>query len=757
MKIRSKNKFFISLLTILITFIVIILISIFILYFNGIERRIKTINNQYNENLLTNSKSSVEDYLYSINQMGNQIYTNSSILNLINNIEDSSSSEKVSLMDWLTQLKYSTSNIHSISLYINDENKIYDTNYGYAHFSNYPDQGWIKETKKNNKKKLLSIDYRDFKGSYYDPSFNKEVINFIYLLPPFSSSSNRLNISVDIKGIYDNIIGRLHNNSDFYFGIINKDGTLLTGRDDNDIFTNLEARSYIKYSAQKQVYNVKDKNSTYTITQLPSESFPLNFIWIDSKMNIKNILIETRTYLIVGVLLIGIFVIIFALFITRKTTSSMDEIIQLIDYQSNNILFMDDFKNYITETFNENSIMNEKLEVVSNIYTENIIYKLLDNKNITVPDCLEQLEKFDVSFKKTYSFVICIEIVNIFSLEENNINLNKIKEEIRKISTNLFHTKDILTYSTNIKQDTIAIIINTDHEDWIIGKWIIEEFYSAVLSIKTNSHNVRASVGISDKTRDISHIRALYHQSIKSLQYRDLKADRNIIYFADLVKFNKYKYFSLTDGDFEADLLMGKRDVCINNINTTLNELEARKTVLKSEFEGVVRNYISISLRIAFKTNINISNNQYLNGNIVNLTLSIKTIYSAKKILDEMITYICTEINALHSDKDCIYLNKILKYIDENYTKNLSMDDVSEATNLSTSYIYKIMKRNTQMTFVEYLTDKKISKACKLLSTDMKVKDVAKEVGFSNSKYFISVFKKKTGVLPTIYKNGIKS
>lgn len=755
MKVVSKNKFFFSLLAILIAFIVLIFISIIVLYFNGIEGRIRNLNNQYNENLLTHSKSSVEDYLYSINKMGNQVYSNTSVLTMINNIEGASSREKIYIMDWLIQLKNSTSNIYSISLFIFKENKVYDTNYGYAHFSNYPDSEWIKNTKRINDNKLLTIGYRECRGSFYDTSLNKEVISFVYTLPPFSATSNRLNINVDLNGIHDKIMSRLDNNSDYFFGIINKEKTLLAGENENKIFTDLDVLSHVNYSGEKQIYNIRNDKDLFTVTQIPSDSFPLNFIWIDSKMNIKDILQDTREYLIVGVLLLGFVIIIFALFISRKTTRSMDEIMDQIDYKSNTIHFVDGFKNYITETCHKNSIMNEKLEVVSDIYKENIIYKLLDNKNTTVTDCLEQLEKFDVSFNKSYTFVISIEIVNIFTLEENHINLNNIKEEIRKISSNLFHSKDISTYSTNINQGTIAIIINTGHEDWDIGKWIIEELYSGVVSIQTNSHRVRASLGISNKTDDIDNIRTLFSQSTKALQYRDLKADRNIIYFSDLINMKKYKYFSLSDGAFEADLLMGKREECFQNIVSTFSELESRPHVLKNEFEELIRNYISILLRVAFKTNINISDNQYLNGNIVNLTLSIKTIYSAKEILGEITDYICSEINALHPDNDSLYLKKILSYIDDNYTRNLSMDDVSDATSLSTSYIYKIMKRNTDMTFVEYLTNKKINQACKLLSTDMKIKDIAKEIGFSNAKYFISVFKKRTGVTPTIYKSTI--
>ncbi|MDC7220889.1 MAG: AraC family transcriptional regulator [Spirochaetales bacterium] len=755
MNVIAKNKFFFSLLSLLIAIIALILISTVFLYINSVEGKIREINHQFNDILLGSSKSSVEDYLYSINKIGNQVYTNNSILNLINDSENLTSKEKIFILDWLTQLKNSTSNIHSVSLYISDENKIYDTNYGYSHYFNYPDREWIRRSNSSKGNRMLTIRYRELIGSNNDESLNKDVISFIYTLPPFSKGSNKLSININLIAIYDETMEELKGSGDYFFAILNKDNSLLIGDRENRIYQELSSMAgELSYSTSRLFHTLKVDDVSYSVTQVPSESFPLNFIWIESNRNVRDFLSEMRRSLILGVSLVGLFVLVFALFIAWKTTRTMDEIIQLIDYQSSNILFVADFKEFITQTLNDNSIMNEKLEAVTNIYRDNMLNKLLDNRNFAVSECLEQLERFDVSFGEAYVFVISIEIVNVFSLEEDDSNLNLIKQTIRQSSEKLFEEKGIVVHGTNFNRDTIALIISSFSEDWLIERKIIDDLSGEILSVKTEKHPVRASLGISDKTSDISQVRTLFQQSVKALQYRDLKAERNILYFSDLEKFKKYNYFSLSSDSFEADLMRGNSDVCLYDIKSTFSELEEGEKILKNEFEQLVLNYLSIMLRVAFKSNIDISDNKYLNGNIVNLTLSIKTIYSAKEILGEITSYICKEINASHSDNDSLYLKNILSYIDENFSLNLSMDDVSAATNLSASYIYKIMKRNTHMTFVEYLTNKKIKRACELLHQNWKVKDVAEEVGYSNAKYFISVFKKKTGVTPAMYKNG---
>lgn len=92
-------------------------------------------------------------------------------------------------------------------------------------------------------------------------------------------------------------------------------------------------------------------------------------------------------------------------------------------------------------------------------------------------------------------------------------------------------------------------------------------------------------------------------------------------------------------------------------------------------------------------------------------------------------------------------------YIQENYQKDLSLDEVSRKMDLSPYYFSKLFKEETGSNFVEYVTNLRIGKAKELLGKEgMSMKEICASVGYSDPNYFSRIFKKNTGVTPTEYR-----
>lgn len=90
------------------------------------------------------------------------------------------------------------------------------------------------------------------------------------------------------------------------------------------------------------------------------------------------------------------------------------------------------------------------------------------------------------------------------------------------------------------------------------------------------------------------------------------------------------------------------------------------------------------------------------------------------------------------------------KYIDENYHKDISLEDVSQKVDISSYYFSKIFKEETGENFIEYLTGLRMEEAKRLLEeSDLSIKEVCSEVGYSDPNYFSRNFKKYAGVTPT--------
>lgn len=101
-------------------------------------------------------------------------------------------------------------------------------------------------------------------------------------------------------------------------------------------------------------------------------------------------------------------------------------------------------------------------------------------------------------------------------------------------------------------------------------------------------------------------------------------------------------------------------------------------------------------------------------------------------------------------------LKKGLEYIEENFSEDtLSLNSVAGAIGVSGNYFSSVFSQEMQMTFIEYVTKKRMDKAKKLLrQSEMHSGDIASEVGYKDPHYFSFVFKKTVGCTPREYRNG---
>lgn len=97
-----------------------------------------------------------------------------------------------------------------------------------------------------------------------------------------------------------------------------------------------------------------------------------------------------------------------------------------------------------------------------------------------------------------------------------------------------------------------------------------------------------------------------------------------------------------------------------------------------------------------------------------------------------------------------------IKYIDENYMEDLNIENVARRFMLSRSYYSYLFKSITSKTFIEYLTNIRLSKAMELLrNTDKRVVDICYETGFNNVNHFNRLFKQQTGLSPLEFRKNV--
>lgn len=98
-------------------------------------------------------------------------------------------------------------------------------------------------------------------------------------------------------------------------------------------------------------------------------------------------------------------------------------------------------------------------------------------------------------------------------------------------------------------------------------------------------------------------------------------------------------------------------------------------------------------------------------------------------------------------------LQQILRYLQENYHKKLTLQEIADQINLSKSECARFFKKITGETIFEYLLKLRIEKSIELLkNTDKTITEIAYETGFTSQSYYDQRFRKMKGVSPLKYR-----
>jgi len=108
------------------------------------------------------------------------------------------------------------------------------------------------------------------------------------------------------------------------------------------------------------------------------------------------------------------------------------------------------------------------------------------------------------------------------------------------------------------------------------------------------------------------------------------------------------------------------------------------------------------------------------------------------------------ELYLKKEDQYSRYVNRIIEYIIANYGSKISLEDLSEELLASVSYLTRVFKKSTGLTFTDFLNKYRIQKSLEYIEkNEDKIYKIAHKVGFSEYRYFISVFEKYIGCSPS--------
>jgi AraC-like DNA-binding protein/ligand-binding sensor protein len=127
-------------------------------------------------------------------------------------------------------------------------------------------------------------------------------------------------------------------------------------------------------------------------------------------------------------------------------------------------------------------------------------------------------------------------------------------------------------------------------------------------------------------------------------------------------------------------------------------------------------------------------------------------------IFGQHISMVSNQILVQRASAEPPQIARAKQFILENQAEDLSLGMVAKAVNMSSFYFCKVFKKATGLNFTDYVSRVRVEKAKNLLlNRNLRISEIAYEIGFQSLTHFNRVFKKITGQSPTEYRGQLAS
>lgn len=287
---------------------------------------------------------------------------------------------------------------------------------------------------------------------------------------------------------------------------------------------------------------------------------------------------------------------------------------------------------------------------------------------------------------------------------------------------------------------------------------LLYEIFRRIHTVAQKYMDVQLTIATSDPCNDFLKIPDLFHKMKNTIENRFYEEEAIIWEHNEAIK--PETQFSLSGKDIgrlKKILDEGDQEQGQNFLDTLFDKCDT-ENVSVNFVQMMCVELISAAIQFCMKHNMEELRKE-LNEIQLKKDYTNKKFMELKGIIKEIYDKLFTQYKTLSQESGGnAYVMKARQYINANYQKEISLADTADYVGISSQYMSKLIKEETQKNFVELLSEKRIAVACDMLDThNYKIKSIAKEVGFQNYNYFFTVFKKIKGITPVEYEKNIRS
>lgn len=764
--INFKSTFTKLILSYILLSFMILNISTFTLY-QGYKNQITDESINVYDKLLRQANYYTQNTLSWAKTFVYQLYLDDNIYNLMYNTQKNSDNEAIGLLK-VRQASSVTPLTQSIYVYNNNLKLFYSSSGVTAAPKEFYDQEIVSILKQSNGSFTSNFIARKI----HAPDKNSEVNVLTIILANVKVSDNTLpegaiilNLNADQIGNYFKDISDMDN--DLF--AINSNGIIILNSNTGAFYQNLSDKKYIKEilnSKLLQNHFLETINgNSYIVSYRSSELLNLKFIDITPYQTMLGSMQKMLKLLIIIFIVLFFLGVLFSYILSRTIYSPIARVVK-----------------HVKKNFSSNDPTDKNKNELD--YLSSAIDKILSTpvslKNLSIEDwsfikqkilkdlLLNSLNNIKVIEQKLSELNICLQSNNlmIFVLRIDsfkNLSLNYSKEDLELY---LYALTNISLEITSAKYNCEAVDMDSDHISIIlnIGEEPLSQATSAIINIikhiqKTvlNSLHFSVTAGIGHYAGRLSELPKAYKWAYEYTNYKIKYGPNSILFYDKVISGIKenYKYPENKEKLLFDAIKTGKLD----NIEVCLSDL--LEELLNYDYMDMLFYIMQFSMNSQKLLNTlkNASDENFL-INFEFFTENLEKFETINEIKNWLMSYYSRALNQLKDNKEHKkdkIVNKIISYVEQNYNNpNISPEYLADYAKISPNYLRTIFKESQNQSLSSFINEYRFGKAKILLqTTDLTINEISSRIGFTNTNYFYTCFKKYYGISPSEWRKNL--
>ena len=360
-----------------------------------------------------------------------------------------------------------------------------------------------------------------------------------------------------------------------------------------------------------------------------------------------------------------------------------------------------------------------------------------------------------IKFEAGISMIVCFDKSSYPDNIRNELGKSYMNQKVLELVKNYFENQKIICIVSPVISGKINIFLprRKDEDAYGVRLWSIDVANSLLREIRLET-NINCCIGVGEYHEGVDGLLASYNEALTSLNHP--AEPGGIVHFGDV----KGAHVQQRKYPIQLERILCDK-VKLGDVKASLKALNDFFLAISEEEIPRLHSHVSELMVVVSRVLYEYGDED---GTLYTFDLSerekLYRLSSYQEILNwcigkiKLIAGIIADIKKKHVGS---IITEAIGFINENYAKELNLEDVARSVAVSPYYLSKLFKSEKNQNFIDYLTGLRIEAAKKMLAaSDMSAKEICYKVGYSDPNYFSKVFKKITGLTPVEFREGYK-